>query len=229
MDEKSGPSRPKRTRRQLNYGLTDSDIEEHLDWGDSSDDNFDPEDCDISSDDEEEADDRRLITDNAALDLVPLLQSQTSSESLQASEGATSAAEISPSAWCTSGELRHIEFNKQNEFFGSPGSTPISFFNFFFEDDFLTMICEKTNARAVKLFCESTVTENSRITSWKELTVSELRVFLGLLFHMGFIQLPRLQDYWKTNRLLAIPIFGQHMSRNRFLLIMRCLQFRYRE
>ncbi|CAG4992951.1 unnamed protein product [Colias eurytheme] len=76
---------------------------DYLDWGDSSDDNFDPEDCDTSSDDEEEAEDRRLITENAALDFVPLLQSQTSSESIQA-EGATSAAEISSSAWCTSGQ-----------------------------------------------------------------------------------------------------------------------------
>lgn len=51
-----------------------------------------------------------------------------------------------------------------------------------------------------------------------------MTVFLGLVFHMGIIQLPRLRDYWRKDRLYSLP-FGRFMSRNRFLLIMRCLHF----
>jgi len=86
------------------------------------------------------------------------------------------------------------------------------------------MICRETNAQAVRLFLDS-VSENSRITAWKELAIPELRIFLGLLFHMGTIPLSRLQDYWKKNRLFSIKIFGEQMSRNRFLIILRCLYF----
>lgn len=42
---------------------------------------------------------------------------------------------------------------------------------------------------------------------------------------MRNIKLNRLQDYWKTDDLFNVPCFQQHMSRNRFLLIFRCLHF----
>lgn len=153
MDEESGPSRPKRATRWVDYGLTENEIEDYLDWDNGSDDNFDPLECDTSSDDDEEAEDRRLIVENALLDLVPLLPTQSSSRSSQVSEEAPSAAETPARIWSTSGELRQIEYCKQNKFFEIPGNTPISYFNFFFEDVFLTRICEKTNAQAVKLYC----------------------------------------------------------------------------
>ncbi|CAG5024854.1 unnamed protein product [Parnassius apollo] len=151
------------------------------------------------------------------MDLVPLSQSHSPSEESQPSEStATSTV-----GWTTTCELQNINFTKQNAFSGNPGQTPITFFNFFFEDDFLVMICEKTNAQAAKLL-GNTVLANSRINAWKELNIPELRIFLGLLFHMGFIQF---KNYWKTNRLFSITIFGRFMSRNRYLLIMICLHF----
>ncbi|XP_045453770.1 piggyBac transposable element-derived protein 4-like [Melitaea cinxia] len=205
----------------INYNMTDSDIEDQLFRDDSSDEEYNFEDLDFSSDDEEEAADQRLIQQNAAMDLVPLSQLPSPSEALQPPESAAACTV----GWTSTCELRNIDFTKQNAFFGNPGTTPISFFNFFFENDFLSMICERTNAQAAKLLENNTTLKNSRINYWKELNIPELRIFLGLLFHMGFIQLSRLQDYWKTNRLFSIPVFGQYMSRNRYLLIMRCLHF----
>ncbi|KAJ8939480.1 hypothetical protein NQ318_022534 [Aromia moschata] len=79
------------------------------------------------------------------------------------------------------------------------------------------------------LFCSDTfgnsVPEKSRITEWKDVTLKELKVFLGIWFHMGNIRINRLQDYWKKDELFAIPGLQKHMSRNRFMLIMRCLHF----
>lgn len=42
---------------------------------------------------------------------------------------------------------------------------------------------------------------------------------------MGTIRLNRLQDYWKTHRLFNLPAFKNYMSRDRFMVIFRCLHF----
>jgi len=67
--------------------------------------------------------------------------------------------------------------------------------------------------------------EKSRITHWKDLTTTELKVFLELLYHTGTIRLNKLEDYWKQDDLFNIPCFKKHMSRNHFLLIHRVLHF----
>lgn len=67
--------------------------------------------------------------------------------------------------------------------------------------------------------------ERSRITAWKNLTIEELKIFIGLVLHMGTIRMNRLQDYWRTHRLYHQPSFSNIMSRDRFMLILRCLHF----
>lgn len=47
----------------------------------------------------------------------------------------------------------------------------------------------------------------------------------GLLLHVGMIQISRVQDYCKTDRLFILPVCREHMSRNRFLLILWCFHF----
>ncbi|KAK9716803.1 Transposase IS4 [Popillia japonica] len=69
-----------------------------------------------------------------------------------------------------------------------------------------------------------TTSEYSRIARWKDATVEEMRIFIGLILHMGTIRLNRLQDYWKKHRLYNIPCFATY-SRDRFLSILRCLHF----
>lgn len=127
--------------------------------------------------------------------------------------------------WSTKCTLKKIEFTKRNEFFGKvTGEKPIDYFNFFFSEEFLTMICTETNAQAQRLLLSGTK-EFCRVTEWKDISVVELRVFLGLLFHMGNISILRVQDYWKKSRLFSVPIFSRQMARNRFILILRCLHF----
>lgn len=94
-----------------------------------------------------------------------------------------------------------------------------------FDDSLYGLIVRETNKQAEKVFFEHGASEHSRITHWKPLTTQEFKVFLGLLFHMGTIHLSRLEDYWKTDRLFNIPCFREHMGRDRFLSILRCLHF----
>lgn len=86
------------------------------------------------------------------------------------------------------------------------------------------MIVQQTNDYAIEVLATSSGTERSRITAWKELTVSELLIFLGLTIHTGTIKMNHIQDYWKQHRLFS-NCFGKYMSRDRYLLIMRCLHF----
>lgn len=103
-------------------------------------------------------------------------------------------------------------------------SEPIDFFALFVEDVYLHSIVRHTNIYAERLFLSEGTLEGSRITNWKDLTINELKVFLGLLLHTGIVRMPNLQDYWKKDKMFK-TCFGEYMSRDRFLLILRCLHF----
>lgn len=129
--------------------------------------------------------------------------------------------------WClnTTG-MRPIPFTQTERLLVPfPGEgNPIDFFTLLVDDIFLENICKFTNIYAFEVFYKPTLTPKSRIHQWKELKVEELKIFIGLLFHTGTIRLNRLQDYWKTDWLFNF-CFGQCMSRDRFMLIFRCLYF----
>ncbi len=64
------------------------------------------------------------------------------------------------------------------------------------------------------------------LDKWRDLTVPELKVFLGLSYGFGLARLPRLRDYWCTNKLFFhFPHLRRFMPRDRFFAIKRCLHF----
>lgn len=122
--------------------------------------------------------------------------------------------------------MKQFNFTKVNKLLVDiPGDKPIDWFYLLVDSIFLEKICEYTNQYALELYCSPNTIETSRITRWKDLTVEELKTFLGLAIHTGSIPLNRLQDYWKTHRLYNLPAFRQYMSRDRFLGILRCLTY----
>ncbi|VVC87279.1 unnamed protein product [Leptidea sinapis] len=50
-----------------------------------------------------------------------------------------------------------------------------------------------------------------------------MKLFFGLIFHMGFVKLNRFKDYWKNDEYFNQTIFRKAISRNRFMLILRML------
>lgn len=86
-------------------------------------------------------------------------------------------------------------------------------------------MARETNIYAEEVFLSRSTKENSRITRWKSITLAELRIFIGLIIHLGTIRMNRLQDYWRTHRLFNLPAFKEFMSRDRFMVILRCLHF----
>lgn len=89
----------------------------------------------------------------------------------------------------------------------------------------MQQIINDANSFAETLFLSPNTTEKSRITAWKDIKLKEFQVLVGLLLHMGQIRINNIQDYWKQDPLYNINIFSYNMSRNRFLLIMRALNF----
>lgn len=123
--------------------------------------------------------------------------------------------------------LRQIPFTG-NEGFLVPipdENEPAKFFTLLMDNVFLDFIVRETNHYALRFFCGNTTMPQSRIHRWKDLTVDELKVFLALLFHTGHIQLSRLEDYWRTDDMYNLSFFRKYMSRDRFMLIFRCLHF----
>ena len=57
---------------------------------------------------------------------------------------------------------------------------------------------------------------------WTPLTLSEFRIFHGIVIFMGVKRLPAMRDYWRRTA-LHCKIVAKAMARDRFEAIMRCL------
>lgn len=123
--------------------------------------------------------------------------------------------------------LQRIPFTKQNQLLvPAPGTNePIDWFFLLCDDNLLEKIVSATNKNAWKILFSPNLKVKSRINNWQELTVAELKKFIGLIFHMGTVKINRLNDYWKTDRMFNFGFVRSQMSRDRFLLILRCLHF----
>ena len=59
----------------------------------------------------------------------------------------------------------------------------------------------------------------------KETDRAEMIAFLAMLILVGIMHKPRLSMYWSKDTLISTPVFGQVISRDRFLLLLRFLRF----
>ncbi|PZC82864.1 hypothetical protein B5X24_HaOG209307 [Helicoverpa armigera] len=101
-------------------------------------------------------------------------------------------------------------------------TTPFDFFKLFFTDAFLEQIVEATNAYAIEL--QAKATPHDTIRDWKPLTIENLKTFLSILFHMGFIRITSFSEYWTSNAFFnTFP--SKFMSKDVFTMIFKCLRF----
>jgi len=128
--------------------------------------------------------------------------------------------------WSTDSQIiNHFEYTATPGLKCLPnGDKPIDYFNLLVTDELLDILVDETNIYAIEIFLNS-VSDKSRISNWVNTNRLEMKTFLSLLFHMGTIKMPRLEDYWKTNKLFNLPFFRTYMSRNRFTILLRALYF----
>ena len=92
-------------------------------------------------------------------------------------------------------------------------SLAVDFFQLFVDNRMLGNILRETNRYA----CQLLQARNKDVRSWKEVSLEELKAFLGLLIAMSIHRLPSLRDYWSSDWVLGVPEFAKVIPRNRFL------------
>ena len=95
-------------------------------------------------------------------------------------------------------------------FTGQPGllvdipenTAPSFFLELLLTQELLEYMVDRTNIYAEKVNSEKIISRRSRFKEWKPTNVAEMKTFIGLMLHMGVINLPNLQDYWSTDPFL---------------------------
>ena len=60
---------------------------------------------------------------------------------------------------------------------------------------------------------------------WKDVTVIEMKKFIGMILLMGIIYKPSIPMYWSTTDIFHTPVFSKIMTRTRFQLLLKFLHF----
>ena len=63
------------------------------------------------------------------------------------------------------------------------------------------------------------------MADWKDVTVDEIRKFIGIVFAMVLVSLPSYKKYWSRDPIYKNHFFRNVMSRERFERILRFLHF----
>lgn len=87
------------------------------------------------------------------------------------------------------------------------------------DEEVLNLLVVETNRYAMSLLT-SNISPHSRLKKWEEVTIDEIKTFLGILLWMGLSPQPTLASYWTKDTLYAsnIPDF---VKIKRFELILR--------
>ena len=101
----------------------------------------------------------------------------------------------------------------------SPEHTAKDFFELFFDSTIMDMLVKQTNLNA-----ERKRAGGQHRGKWHDVTVMELKAFIGLSFITGILRLPTLSMYWQKHQsLIDVPAFNEVMPRDRFFQINRYL------
>ncbi|XP_060562864.1 piggyBac transposable element-derived protein 4-like [Ruditapes philippinarum] len=102
----------------------------------------------------------------------------------------------------------------------SASALPIEFFLLLFPVELICLITRLTNEYAVWRMSQL----GARFDDlWEEVTVHEMRAFLGINILMGINQLPEAKMYWSTDPLIGNTAVSKIMTINRFQQIMKYL------
>ena len=61
--------------------------------------------------------------------------------------------------------------------------------------------------------------------TWQQITIEELKAFMGFMILMGVVKLPSISDYWKRDEIFNYGPISSRITRDRFFEILRYLHF----
>nr|XP_055054362.1 piggyBac transposable element-derived protein 4-like [Misgurnus anguillicaudatus] len=91
--------------------------------------------------------------------------------------------------------------------------TPLSLFKMFFPEDAVSTLCHNTNAQAARAKAKGSKYK------WKDVSVTEMYRYIGLLFYMAMVKLISIRDYWRQDDVFSVPFPATVMSRERYRTI----------
>lgn len=102
---------------------------------------------------------------------------------------------------------------------------PIEFFELFWDDRFVSQICEYTHLFHRNQQQRSHKRRDSHQKQWKKPDTEEMKAFLGLLLFTGIVKKSDVKDYWTESVLFGTPGFARIFSRDHFIAMKRALNF----
>lgn len=92
-------------------------------------------------------------------------------------------------------------------------SSPLAYFSSFFSQEVINHILEQTNLYA----------SQNRQKDWEDVTIAEMKAFLGMLVLMGVHPLPNVDLYWSSDPLFRVDEIANIMTCKRFKKILKNL------
>lgn len=99
-------------------------------------------------------------------------------------------------------------------------SDPLGYFQLFFTDELLGEIVAATNAYSIeKINRKRPLQRFSVWHDWADVTVPEMKAFIGVILNMAINPKPEIVDYFSEDWLSKMPFFTEVFGRKRFLQI----------
>lgn len=83
----------------------------------------------------------------------------------------------------------------------------------------LQYILQTTNNYAAARLTSVPPRRRSVFRNWRNISLVEMKAFIGMIIQMGIVQLSDIKDYWSRHVTLNLPFFRSVFSRDRFLQI----------
>lgn len=107
----------------------------------------------------------------------------------------------------------------------SDDSNELEYFTMFFDESVMRLIQTETNKQYIFTKSKRETNPPSYLDRWRNVTVEELYVFLGLCLLMSHVEKREISEYWSTDRLIHTPIYSKVMPKSRYLMISKMLHF----
>ncbi|KAI4455614.1 piggybac transposable element-derived protein 4 [Holotrichia oblita] len=205
-----------RSKRILNLALSqhvdDSDSYESEDSDDSLiDKNYNPSTDDSDSQDVDEGEDEVIE------DVID--------KEVQQAQGVDTISATSWSSVKTSDPL-FANFCNKNDSPNIPPDiqSPLQFFKLMVNDNIINDMVFQTNKYA-EVLLRNSIKKNARIRQWVSTDSNEMLSFFAVLLSMGVAELPKLNLYWSKDPLYQNKFISSIISRDRFLLLLKCWHF----
>ena len=86
-------------------------------------------------------------------------------------------------------------------------ATPLQYLQLFFTMSVWQHILQTTNSYARQHLSATPPSRKSNFRNWREITLTEIKAFTGLIIQIGMVQLTDIKDYWSTHSTLSFPFF----------------------